>query len=31
VGRWRTDLAAADREEVEQRCGQRLRELGYGS
>jgi hypothetical protein len=30
VGRWRTDLSSAEREEVERRCGERLRELGYG-
>lgn len=29
VGRWRTDLSADDRREVERLCGSRLRELGY--
>ena len=29
VGRWRADLEADDRREVERLCGPRLRELGY--
>ena len=29
VGRWREDLSAAERLEVERLCGPRLRELGY--
>ncbi len=29
VGRWRTDLNAAEQREVERLCGPRLRELGY--
>jgi hypothetical protein len=29
VGRWRADLSADDRREVERLCGSRLRELGY--
>jgi len=29
VGRWREDLSAAERVEVERLCGPRLRELGY--
>jgi protein-tyrosine sulfotransferase len=29
VGRWREDLSAAERREVERLCGPRLRELGY--
>jgi hypothetical protein len=29
VGRWRADLSAAERQEVERLCGPRLRELGY--
>jgi len=29
VGRWRTDLSATERREVERLCGPRLRELGY--
>ncbi len=29
VGRWREDLTAEERREVEQLCGPRLRELGY--
>ncbi len=29
VGRWREDLTAAERQEVERLCGPRLRELGY--
>jgi len=29
VGRWRTDLNAAEQQEVERLCGPQLRELGY--
>lgn len=29
VGRWRSDLSAAEQQEVERLCGPRLRELEY--